>query len=184
MEMGCVPRGQQQLAKVGRRICPCVHGDVCDSRRAGRVQAQKSRICCQRIFLFWCKPGWQLTQLSPSTCLVTSLSLYSSLCMQMCTAPALLCSLPHADNFAAVDVLQYLQVAPLIPPTGCTLTACTLTPLSSCKVSRKPAPLLIWVLSTLRPHRQERYVPAPRPTYSFTSSIYLLLYPSAFSPRE
>lgn len=107
----CV-QSQQQLAKVGRRIRPCVHGDVCDSRRAGRVRARKSRICCQRVFLFWCKPGWQLTQLSPSTCLVTSLSFHSSLCMQKCTDPALLCSLPHTDNSAGVDAPQCLQVAP------------------------------------------------------------------------
>lgn len=44
-------------------------------------------------FLFQCKPGWQLTQLSPSTCLVGSFSFPSSPYMQKRTILAVLCSL-------------------------------------------------------------------------------------------
>lgn len=55
-------------------------------------------------FFFRCKPGWQLTQLSPSTCLVGSFSFPGSPYMQKRTTLAVLCSLPHTDDFAGDDV--------------------------------------------------------------------------------
>lgn len=172
----CV-QSQQQLAKVGRRIRPCVHGDVCDSRRAGRVRARKSRICCQRVFLFWCKPGWQLTQLSPSTCLVTSLSFHSSLCMQKCTDPALLCSLPHTDNSAGVDAPQCLQVAPLIPPTG-TSTTCTLTPYPAARSAGNQSPYKYGCSDPIdKKASSQLHVPHTSSLLAFASCLILLLSP-------
>jgi len=82
MEIGRVPTGQQQLregGQAGRRTHPCVRGGARDSRRVGRVQALKCGICCHRVFLFRCKLGWRLTQLSPSTCLAASPSFHGTL---------------------------------------------------------------------------------------------------------
>lgn len=94
-EMGCVPVGLQCL---GRRMC-CMTMGLHAGFRLGSVEYAATGYC-----FFWCKPGWQLTQLSPSTCLVGSFSFPSSPYTQKCTILAVLCSLPHADDFAGADV--------------------------------------------------------------------------------
>lgn len=113
------PQGSGGWGKVGRGTHLCVRGGECDSRHAGRVQALKCGLCCHRVFLFRCKPGWQLTQLSPSTCLVESPSFHDTLHTQKCTNLAMLCSRSHSHNFAGGDHAWYLfKVEPLFLPTG------------------------------------------------------------------
>lgn len=113
MGMGHVPTGQQWLwggGQAGGLIPVCVRMCV----TAGRVQAQKCGICCHRVFLSQHKLGWQLTQLSPSTCLVQSHS-SSALCTHS-SAQTQQCSvLTH--NFAGDDHAWHLsRLSPCFSP--------------------------------------------------------------------
>lgn len=110
MEMGHVPMGQWEGGQAAGLIPACTRMCV----TAGRVQAQKCGICCHRVFLFQCKLVWQLTQLSPSTCLFQSLSFHSTLYTQECTNLATLCSHSHSDNFAGDG--HFSRLSPCFSP--------------------------------------------------------------------